>query len=63
MKPDEPELPPKPIMPDCCFSGCAICVLDEYTEEMRRWQEQCDAIRARHATGQNPAPPEPPPLR
>lgn len=39
-------LPPKPEQPDCCFSGCAQCVLDTYTEEMREWQRRCDEIRA-----------------
>lgn len=62
MNPGEPELPEKPIMPDCCFSGCAICVLDTYTEEMRLWQEECAAIRARHAAAQKDAANAPRPL-
>lgn len=44
---DDPELPPPPDRPDCCFGGCAQCVLDDYAEQMRRWQEQVDAILAR----------------
>jgi hypothetical protein len=46
------ELPPPPERPDCCFGGCAQCVLDDYAEQMARWQEKVDAIlRAREAAG------------
>lgn len=47
---DDDDLPPPPERPDCCFGGCAQCVLDEYAEQMQRWQEQVDAIRKRRAT-------------
>jgi hypothetical protein len=46
------DLPPPPERPDCCFGGCAQCVLDDYADQMARWQEQVDAIlRAREASG------------
>lgn len=57
--PNEPELPPPPDTPDCCFSGCAQCVLDYHAEEMRLWRQQCDEIRRRHqaaAEAQTPPP-------
>jgi hypothetical protein len=47
---EDDELPPPPERPDCCFGGCAQCVLDEYAEQMQRWQEQVDAIRKRRET-------------
>ncbi|WP_043114457.1 oxidoreductase-like domain-containing protein [Solimonas soli] len=40
------DLPPPPDMPDCCFSGCAQCVLDTHAEEMREWRARVAAIRA-----------------
>ncbi|MGB1561837.1 MAG: oxidoreductase-like domain-containing protein [Sinimarinibacterium flocculans] len=60
-----PDLPPPPERPDCCFGGCAQCVLDDYTEAMARWQAEVDAIaRARRAEGElqgrRTPPPEPP---
>lgn len=58
--PDEPELPPPPDTPDCCFSGCAQCVLDDHAEEMRLWRLQCDEIRRRHHLGQTLRPDAPP---
>jgi hypothetical protein len=55
MKPtDAPELPPPPERPDCCFGGCAQCVLDDYAEQMALWQAQVDAIRR---AGDSKAPP------
>ncbi len=64
---NEPGLPPPPERPDCCFGGCAQCVLDDYTEAMARWQAEVDAIvraRARRAEGEpqgrRTPPPEPP---
>ena len=60
--PDENlDLPPPPEQGDCCFSGCAQCVLDTYTEELAAWRAECEAIRARHAAAkaaaQDPADP------
>ncbi|WP_028009198.1 oxidoreductase-like domain-containing protein [Solimonas flava] len=46
---DDDDLPPPPDHPDCCFSGCAQCVLDDYTEAMRRWRAEVEAIRQRRA--------------
>lgn len=47
--PDD-ELPPPPERPDCCFGGCAQCVLDDYAEQMQRWQDEVEAIRKRRET-------------
>ncbi len=44
--PEDRELPPPPERPDCCFGGCAQCVLDDYAEAMARWQAEVDAIMA-----------------
>lgn len=44
-----PELPTPPERPDCCAGGCAICVLDEYLDEMQRWREDCARIEAEFA--------------
>lgn len=44
----EPVLPPPPERPDCCFGGCAQCVLDDYAEAMARWQRECEEIERRH---------------
>src|SRR3546814_7521427 len=41
------ELPPPPERPDCCFGGCAQCVLDDYAEQMQRWQAEVDALQQR----------------
>ncbi len=52
----EPELPPRPDRPDCCAGGCATCVLDDYFEEVQRWEQQVAEIRARHLAAQQLAP-------
>lgn len=44
--PPDPVLPPPPERPDCCAGGCAICVLEEYLEEMQRWREECERLTA-----------------
>jgi hypothetical protein len=54
-----PELPPEPERPDCCAGGCATCVLDTYYEEMQRWREQVEAIRAARAAAETAPPPAP----
>ncbi len=49
-------LPPPPDRPDCCFGGCAQCVLDDYAEQMALWQAEVDAIlkaRAESAKREN----------
>jgi hypothetical protein len=48
----EPELPPRPERPDCCAGGCATCVLDDYFEDIRKWEQQVNEIRARHLAAQ-----------
>lgn len=45
--PKDDELPPPPERPDCCFGGCAQCVLDDYAEQMQRWQAEVEAIEQR----------------
>lgn len=45
------ELPPKPERPDCCNGGCAVCVLEGYDDEVRRWEEQVAEILRRRAEG------------
>lgn len=47
---EDDDLPPPPERPDCCAGGCAQCVLDDYAEQMQRWQEQVDAIVRRRAS-------------
>lgn len=46
--PDEPKalepLPPRPEPGDCCGGGCAVCVLEGYTEEVERWEQQVAEI-------------------
>lgn len=39
------ELPPFPEKPDCCFGGCAVCVLDGYSEEVEAWERRVAAIQ------------------
>ncbi len=45
----EEEEPPFPEKPDCCLGGCAVCVLDGYTEEVEAWEKRVSEIRARRA--------------
>ena len=54
--PDDEALPPPPDHPDCCFSGCAQCVLDDYTEQMRLWRQQVEAIEKRRAARRSTPP-------
>tara|TARA_R110000787_G_scaffold201757_2_gene312505 strand:- start:56 stop:241 length:186 start_codon:yes stop_codon:yes gene_type:complete len=41
----ELKLPEPPERPDCCGGGCAICVLEDYVEEVQAWEKQCEEIR------------------
>lgn len=42
---EEPlRLPPPPDRPDCCAGGCAICVLEAYTEALAEWHAECERI-------------------
>jgi hypothetical protein len=45
IEPDDADLPPRPERPDCCFGGCAICVLDAYQDELARWEAQVEEIQ------------------
>lgn len=53
MSEPDPDLPPKPDLPDCCNGGCAQCVLDDYAEAMRQWRAECAAIVAARQARQN----------
>lgn len=44
---DDADLPPFPEKPDCCFGGCANCVLDGYAEDVADWHKRVAEIRAR----------------
>ena len=43
----EEGLPPRPITPDCCGGGCAVCVLDGFQEEVERWEREVEEILKR----------------
>lgn len=44
---EDEDLPPYPDRPDCCNGGCAVCVLDDYAEEVNAWRRKVAEIRAR----------------
>lgn len=48
-RPAGPDLPPPPERPDCCAGGCAICVLEEYLDELQQWREVCARIEQEYA--------------
>ena len=53
MSEKEPELPPPPIKPDsseCCKSDCSPCILEQYEDELARWEAEVTRIRARAAS-------------
>ncbi len=46
---DPRPLPPEePLPTDCCGSGCPVCVLDTYTEDLHRYRADLVAWRERH---------------
>ncbi|WP_166925501.1 oxidoreductase-like domain-containing protein [Xanthomonas sp. 60] len=47
---DDPRpLPPEEPGPnECCGSGCPLCVLDLYSEELQRYRQALAAWRLRH---------------
>lgn len=51
---DVPDEDPRPLAPtppgpnECCESGCPICVLDLYADELRDYREKLAAWRLRH---------------
>ncbi len=49
--PDDDPRPSEPMPPgpnECCESGCPICVLDLYADELRDYREKLAAWKARH---------------
>ncbi len=44
--PPDPELPERPERPDCCLGGCAVCVLDDYQDEVAAWERRVAEILA-----------------
>lgn len=53
--PEDEELPPFPEKPDCCFGGCAVCVLDGYEDEVRDWEQRVEEIKRRREARDKPA--------
>lgn len=49
-------IPPRPSEPDnCCMSGCAHCVWDDYRDDMESWLERIEEAKAKAApTGPTP---------
>lgn len=46
---DPRPLPPEEPGPnECCGSGCPLCVLDLYTEELQRYRKELADWKARH---------------
>ena len=46
---DPRPLPPEEPGPnECCGSGCPLCVLDLYSDELRRYREALVAWKQRH---------------
>ena len=43
-----PEPPEEPGPNECCGSGCPLCVLDLYSEELQRYREALAAWRGRN---------------
>lgn len=47
--PDPRPLPPEEPGPnECCGSGCPLCVLDLYTDELQRYRAALAAWKLRH---------------
>ena len=54
-QPPRKRLPPKPEPPDpaeCCGSGCEPCILELYDDELERWEERVQHLRAAAARGE-----------
>lgn len=43
-----PQPPEAPGPNECCGSGCPLCVLDLYADELARYREQLAQWRLRH---------------
>lgn len=48
-----PQPPEQPGPNECCGSGCPICVLDLYAEELARYRQALQAWRQRHPDAQD----------
>ena len=47
--PDPRPVKPEPPLPaECCETGCAVCVWDDYSDRMQEWREKLAAWRERH---------------
>lgn len=45
-------IPPRPREPDnCCMSGCAHCVWDDYRDDMEEWVDRIENAKAQAAPG------------
>jgi hypothetical protein len=44
-----PTPPERPLLEDCCQSGCSPCIFDLYEEALDRYEAQLRAWEARHA--------------
>lgn len=45
-----PEAPEPPADGECCNSGCDVCVMDFYTEELHAYRAELAAWEARQLT-------------
>lgn len=41
--------PDPPSASECCEAGCSVCVWDRYYEELRHWQAEQAALKAKES--------------
>ena len=51
-RPPRPEAPEAPLPTDCCGSGCAVCVLDAYADELAAYQRALEQWEAAYGSEQ-----------